>query len=68
MQQTINEFPFWTSVNEIPTSYPWMTQDECCDVAVIGGGLSGAMCAYRMAQEGIDRFWRGIPFTGTDDL
>ncbi|MCI8497194.1 MAG: FAD-binding oxidoreductase, partial [Clostridiales bacterium] len=54
MNHTVTEFPFWTSVNQIPTSYPWMTKDESCDVAVIGGGLSGAMCAWRMAQEGID--------------
>lgn len=54
MNHSVKEFPFWTSVNEIPAAYPWMTQDESCDVAVIGGGVAGAMCAYRMAQEGID--------------
>lgn len=54
MHHTISEFPLWTSINTIPVSYPWMTQDEACDVAIIGGGLSGAMCAYRLAQEGID--------------
>ncbi|MDF2567002.1 MAG: hypothetical protein K0R90_458 [Oscillospiraceae bacterium] len=45
--------PFWTSTSEIPNLYPWMSQDEDCDVAIIGGGVTAAMAAYRFSQDGI---------------
>ena len=31
-----------------------MTHDETCDVAVIGGGITGALVAYRLVNEGVD--------------
>ena len=32
--------------------YPWLDRDESCDVAVVGGGAAGAMCAYEFASAG----------------
>lgn len=44
----------WTSVNEVPTTYPWLSEDESCEVAIIGGGITGALTALYFAKEGID--------------
>lgn len=34
--------------------YPWLDHDESCEVCIIGGGLTGAMCALRLAERGLD--------------
>ncbi|MCI8553417.1 MAG: FAD-dependent oxidoreductase [Clostridiales bacterium] len=44
--------PLWTSLSSAPAQYPWLDQDLICDVAVVGGGLAAAMCAYRFAEAG----------------
>ena len=33
---------------------PWLSADETCEVAVLGGGVTAAMCALRFAEAGID--------------
>ncbi len=48
MQETI-----WNQ-GEIPNSYPYMTKDQSCEIAVIGGGLTGALCAWHLCQDGHD--------------
>lgn len=48
------EAPLWPSVNTIPTQYPWLSADDACEVAVLGGGITAAMCAMRFAEAGID--------------
>lgn len=45
--------PFWTDIDTIPTRYPWLDNDESCDVCVVGGGVSGAITAMVLAQKGI---------------
>ncbi len=44
--------PLWTSVDRVYRQYPWLAEDAECSVCVIGGGLTGALCALRLAQEG----------------
>lgn len=46
--------PFWTSIDSVPAQYPWLANDVTCEVAVIGAGVSGAMCAMRFAHEDIN--------------
>ncbi len=53
MIQTIQTIPVWTDLNAVPAQYPWLAQDITCDVAIVGGGITGAMCAKKFAQEGI---------------
>ncbi len=36
-----------------PEQYPWLNEDKHCDVCVIGGGLTGAMCALTAADMGL---------------
>ncbi len=60
----------WTSVNAVPAQYPWMTEDTECSVCVIGGGLTGALCAMRLAEEGEDVVLiteKNIGFSATAD-
>ena len=45
--------PLWPIVNGLPATYPRLHQDLRCDVAVIGGGITGALVAHRFAREGI---------------
>ncbi len=55
MIRVINESgPLWTSVNYVPRQYPWLAEDAECSACVIGGGLTGALCALRLAREGED--------------
>ena len=45
---------FWTSINSVPAQYPWITENIECEVAIIGGGITAALCALRFAQAGYD--------------
>jgi glycine/D-amino acid oxidase-like deaminating enzyme len=46
--------PFWIIKNGLLATFPRLKQDRTCDVAVIGGGITGALVAHRFAREGID--------------
>jgi glycine/D-amino acid oxidase-like deaminating enzyme len=45
---------FWPLKNGLLASYPPLLHDETCDVAVIGGGITGALVAHRLVNEGVD--------------
>lgn len=45
--------PFWPILDGLPAAYPRLDRDLRCDVAVIGGGITGALVAHRFAREGI---------------
>lgn len=45
--------PYWMLKNGLLATYPSLRRDECCDVAVLGGGISGALVAYQLTSEGI---------------
>ena len=45
--------PFWLVKGGLPAAYPKLAQDLRCDLAVIGGGVTGALLAHRFAAEGI---------------
>lgn len=47
----IKSTPCWTS-GEVPAQYPWLSEDNFCEVCVIGGGITGALCALKMAEKG----------------
>ena len=53
MTETIKSQPLWTKINPVPAAYPWLTKDITADVAVIGGGVTGALCALKLQEEGI---------------
>ena len=45
--------PFWLVKGGLPATYSKLDQDRRCDVAIIGGGITGALLGYRFAEEGI---------------
>lgn len=45
---------YWpTTLNNIP-SYPTLKENITCDVLIVGGGMSGALCSYQLSKEPID--------------
>jgi glycine/D-amino acid oxidase-like deaminating enzyme len=45
--------PYWLVKTGLPATYPKLDQDRRCDLAVIGGGVTGALVGHRFAAEGI---------------
>jgi glycine/D-amino acid oxidase-like deaminating enzyme len=45
---------FWPIKNGLLASYPPLLYDETCDVVVIGGGITGALVAHGLVNEGVD--------------
>ena len=43
--------PYLTAA-AIPRQYPWLSEEQSCDVCVIGGGVTGALCALTLAETG----------------
>lgn len=46
--------PYWTDIATPPAQYQWLDRNINCDVAIIGSGIVGAMCAERFSQAGIN--------------
>jgi glycine/D-amino acid oxidase-like deaminating enzyme len=46
--------PYWLIKSGLLATYPPLEQNTSCDVAVVGGGLTGALAAYFLAREGVD--------------
>lgn len=46
--------PLWKSDDPPRLEAPALAGDMACEVAVLGGGITGALVAAQMAQEGID--------------
>ena len=44
----------WNTINKIPSQYNYLDDDIECDVAIIGGGVTGALCAYYLSEAGIN--------------
>jgi glycine/D-amino acid oxidase-like deaminating enzyme len=47
-------YPFWAIKNGLMHAFPQLQEDVRCDVAVIGGGISGALIADELAAHGHD--------------
>jgi len=45
--------PFWSVNNGLLENYPSLQHDAMCDAVVIGGGISGALVAFALAEAGI---------------
>jgi glycine/D-amino acid oxidase-like deaminating enzyme len=48
-----SDFPFWSIRNGLPSSYPRLDHDLDCEVAIIGGGITGALVGYHLAEAGV---------------
>jgi glycine/D-amino acid oxidase-like deaminating enzyme len=45
--------PYWPIKDGIPADYPALEGDVLCDVVILGAGISGALAAHYLGQEGI---------------
>ena len=45
--------PLWPIADGLPAVYPRLHHDLRCDLAIIGGGITGALVAHRFTREGI---------------
>jgi glycine/D-amino acid oxidase-like deaminating enzyme len=46
--------PFWPLKDGLLNSFPSLTADVSCDVAVVGGGCTGALVAHELVKAGVD--------------
>jgi glycine/D-amino acid oxidase-like deaminating enzyme len=53
MMKLVAGDPYWIKINKIPCKHTYLSEDICCDVAIIGGGVTGAICAYYFSRAGI---------------
>jgi glycine/D-amino acid oxidase-like deaminating enzyme len=49
-----SEYPFWLVNDGLIHAYPTLDAHITCDVAILGGGISGALVAYHLTEAGID--------------
>ena len=47
-------YPFWAIKNGLLQTFPQLDRDETCEIAVIGGGITGALIAHELAEHGHD--------------
>lgn len=46
--------PYWPLKNGLLGVYPSLRQDQSCEVAIIGGGVTGALMAYYLTEAGLE--------------
>ncbi len=49
-----SDYPFWGISNGLIASYPTLHEDLRCDCVVVGGGITGALVGYQLAEAGVD--------------
>jgi glycine/D-amino acid oxidase-like deaminating enzyme len=46
--------PYWQLKDGIPSGYPHLKENTHTTVLIIGGGITGALCAWHLIKRGID--------------
>ena len=50
----LSPHPFWPLQDGVPATFPRLERDLRCDVAILGGGITGALVAWHLADAGFD--------------
>jgi glycine/D-amino acid oxidase-like deaminating enzyme len=50
---TVNGNPLWSKLNTIPNKYTYLSENVECEVVIVGGGITGAICAYYLSEAGV---------------
>lgn len=50
----VNGHLYWTDRTDIIRQYLYLSEDTACGAAIIGAGITGALCAYYLADAGIN--------------
>ncbi len=45
-------YPFWSVKNGLLHAFPPLARDHACDVAIVGGGITGALIAHELGRHG----------------
>lgn len=45
-------YPFWAVKNGLMQAFPKLSSEIACDVAVVGGGITGALIAHALSRHG----------------
>lgn len=45
--------PIWTKINKVTQRYNSLKTDINCDILIVGGGITGAICSYYLSKQGI---------------
>lgn len=61
-------YPYWSVKNALLTTFPQLARNHQCDIAVINGGITGALIANELSQHGHhvvvlerrDEGWRSV--------
>jgi glycine/D-amino acid oxidase-like deaminating enzyme len=54
MMDLVGGYPYWLIKNGLPFDYPKLERDEETEVIISGGGISGALSAYFLTEEGVN--------------
>lgn len=54
MQEYVKGNPIFTNINNTDTQYKYLTKNIETDVLVVGGGVTGAICAYYLTKNNIN--------------
>ena len=49
-----SDYPFWSVSNGLLGVFPPLEQSCACEAVVVGGGITGALTGYHLAEAGID--------------
>lgn len=49
-----SDVSFWQTVGPAPLACEPLAGDISCEVAILGGGITGALIAHRLVQQGVD--------------
>ena len=54
LMDLLSSRPFWPIRDGLPAAFPPLTANATCEVAIIGGGISGALMAATLTEAGLD--------------